>query len=69
MDVLFMARMLQDRYGEKKWTLHMYFEYLEKVFDQVPRKMTEWALRKKGVNERLARVVLQLNEGQAQGVG
>jgi hypothetical protein len=32
-------------------------------FDRVPRKVIEWALRKKGVNERRVRAVMQLYEG------
>ena len=40
----------------------MCFVDLEKAFDRVPRKVIEWALRKKGVNERLVRVVMQLYE-------
>ena len=62
-DALFMARMLQEKYGKKKRKLYMCFVDLEKAFDRVPRKVIEWALRKKGVNENLVRVVMQLYEG------
>jgi hypothetical protein len=62
-DALFMARMLQERYGRKKRKLYMCFVDLEKAFDSVPRKVIEWALRKKGVNERLVGVVMRLYEG------
>jgi hypothetical protein len=62
-DALFMARMLQDRYGRKKRKLYMCFVDLEKAFDRVPRKVIEWALRKKGVNERLVGAVMRLYEG------
>jgi hypothetical protein len=41
----------------------MCFVDLEKAFDHVPRKVIEWALRKKGVNERLVGVVMRLYEG------
>ena len=61
-DALFIARMLQEKYGKKKRRLYMCFVDLEKAFDRVPRKVIEWALRKKGVNERLVRVVMQLYE-------
>jgi hypothetical protein len=47
-DALFMARMLQERYGRKKRMLYMCFVDLEKAFDRVLRKVIEWALRKKG---------------------
>jgi hypothetical protein len=50
-DALFMARMLQERYGRKKRKLYMCFVDLENAFDRVPRKVIEWALRKMGVNE------------------
>ena len=36
---------------------------LEKAFDQVPRKMIEWSLRKKGVNEALIGAIIRLYEG------
>lgn len=62
-DALFMARMLQESYGKKKRKLYMCFVDLEKAFDRVPRKVIEWALRKKGVCERLVRAVMQLYDG------
>ena len=36
---------------------------LEKVFDRVPRKVMEWALRKKGLAEVLVQAVMSLYEG------
>ena len=36
---------------------------LEKVFDRVPRKVMEWALRMKGLAEVLVQVVMSLYEG------
>jgi hypothetical protein len=62
-DALFMARMLQESYGRKKRKLYMCFVDLEKAFDRVPRKVIEWALRKKAVNERLVGAVVRLYEG------
>jgi len=41
----------------------MCFVDLEKAFDRVPRKVIEWALRKRGVNEGLVRAVMRLYEG------
>ena len=36
---------------------------LEKAFDRVPRKVMEWALRKKGLEEVLVQAVTSLYEG------
>ena len=36
---------------------------LKKAFDRVPRKVVEWALRKKGITEALVRAVMSLYKG------
>ena len=36
---------------------------LEKAFDRVPRRVIEFALRKKGVEEKLVQAVMRLYEG------
>ena len=41
----------------------MCFVDLEKTFDRVPRKVLEWAMRKKGIPEVLVRLVMSLYEG------
>ena len=41
----------------------MCFVDLEKTFDRVPRKVMEWALRKKGLAEVLVQAVVSLYEG------
>ena len=41
----------------------MCFVDLEKAFDRVPRKVLEWAMRKRGVPEAMMRAVLSLYEG------
>ena len=41
----------------------MCFVDLEKVYDRVPRKVLEWALRKKNIPEVLVRSVMRLYEG------
>ena len=41
----------------------MGFVDLEKAFDRVPRKVMEWALRKKGLAEVLVQAVMSLYEG------
>ena len=40
--------------------LYMCFVDLEKPFDGVPRKVVEWAMRKKGIPEALVRAVMSL---------
>ena len=44
--------------------LCMCFVDLEKSFDRVPRKVFEWATRKKGIPEVLVRSVMSLYGGQ-----
>ena len=41
----------------------MYFVDIEKALDRVPRKVLEWAMRKKGIPEVLVRSVMSLHEG------
>ena len=41
----------------------MCFVDLEKAFDRVPRKVLEWAMRKKRIPEVLVRSVMSLYEG------
>ena len=45
---------------EKK--LYMCFVDLKKAFDTMPRKVLEWALRKKGIPDVLVRSVMRLYE-------
>ena len=41
----------------------MCFIDLEEAFDRVPRKVLEWAMRKKGIPEAMVRTVMSLYEG------
>ena len=41
----------------------MCFVDLEKAFDREPRKVLEWAMRKKGIPQVLVRLVMSLYEG------
>ena len=44
---LFIFRRMQEEFRERKQKLYMCFVDLEKAFDRVPRKVMEWALKKK----------------------
>ena len=48
---LFIITRMQEEFRRKKKKLNMCFVDLEKAFDKVPRKVMEWALRKKGLAE------------------
>ena len=52
-DAIFFVRQLQEKYlaASKRIYMYMAFVDLEKAFDQVPRKVIWWALRKLGVEE------------------
>ena len=43
--------------------MYMCFVDLEKAFDRVPRRVMEWAMRKKGLPEILVKAVMSLYEG------
>ena len=55
-DADFIIRQLQEKDSTKKKTLYHMFVDLEKVFDKIPREALKWALRKKGVPERLIKL-------------
>ena len=60
---LFMLGRLQEEFRGREKKLYMCFVDLEKAFDRVPRKVMEWALRKKGLAEVLVQAVMTLYEG------
>ena len=43
----FILRRIQEEYREKDKKLYMCFVDLEKPFDRVPRRVMQWALRRK----------------------
>ena len=49
-DALFIVKRMQEEYGEDK-KLYICFMDLEKAFDRFPRRVMQWALRKKGLPE------------------
>ena len=62
-DAIFMVRRLQEKFAEKRRNLYMCFVDLEKDFDRVPRRVIEWALRVKLVEERTVRVIMKMYDG------
>ena len=62
-DALFILRRMQEEFRGKEKKLYMCFVDLEKAFDRVPRKVMEWALRKKSLLEVLVKAVMSLYEG------
>ena len=62
-DAIFILRRMQESYLEKNRKLFICFVDLEKAFDRVPRKVIEWALRKKLVPERLVQAVMSIYKG------
>ena len=56
------VRRIQGEYMAKQWTLYICFVDLEKAFDRVPRKVEEWAMRKKVIPEALFSAVMSLSK-------
>ena len=62
-DAVFILRRIQEEFLAKQKKLYMCFVDLEKAFDRVPRKVVEWAMRKKGIPEALVTAVMSLYKG------
>ena len=62
-DAIFIVRRMQEEYQKKDKKLYMCFVDIEKAFDRVPRKVMEWAMRKKGLLEVIVRAVKSLYNG------
>ena len=62
-DAIFIVRRMQEKYQKKDKNLYMCFIDMEKAFDRVPRKVMEWALRKKGLSEVMIWAVMSLYDG------
>ena len=62
-DALFLVRRLLEEHRAKGQRMYMCFVDLEKAFDRVPRRVMEWAMRKKGLPEILVKAVMSLYEG------
>ena len=62
-DAIFIVRRMQEEYQKKDKKLYMCFVDMEKALDGVPRKVMEWAMRKKGLSEVMVRAVMSLYDG------
>ena len=62
-DAIFTLRQLQEKKIEENQTLYCGFVDLEKAYDRVQREVVFWALRKKGVQERIIRIVESMYDG------
>ena len=62
-DAIFIVRRMQEEYQKKDKNLYMCFVDMEKAFDRVPRKVMEWAMRKKGLSEVIVWAVMSLYDG------
>ena len=51
MDAILIVRRMQEKYQKKDKKLYMCFVDMEKAFHRVPRKVIEWAMRKKSLLE------------------
>ena len=56
-------RRMQEEYQKKDKKLYMCFVDMEKALDRVPRKVMEWAMRKKSLSEVMVLEVMSLYEG------
>ena len=62
-DALFLVRGLQEEHRAKDKRMYMCFVDLEKAFNRVPRRVMEWAIRKKRLSEILVKAVMSHYEG------
>ena len=62
-DAIFIVRRMQEEYQNNDKTLYMCFVDMERAFDRVPKKVMEWAMRKKGLSEVMVWAVMSLYDG------
>ena len=62
-DAVFIIRRIQEEYLAKQKKLYMCYVDLAKALDIVPRKVVEWAMRKKSIPEALVRAEMSQHRG------
>ena len=62
-DAVFILNRIQEEYLAKQKKLHACFVDLQKASERVPRKVEEWAMRKKGIQKALVAAVKNLFKG------
>ena len=62
-DAIFILRQVQEKILEGNCKRYWTFVDLEKAFDRVPREVLYWSLRRKGVTEKLIRVIKSMYDG------
>ena len=63
MDAIFILRQRQEKMLEGNKIMYTAFIDLEKAYDRVPREVLYWCLRKRGVTEKMVRVIQSLYHG------
>ena len=67
-DAAFILQQLQEKHLEVGKDLLLTFVDLEKAYDRIPRDLVYWCLRKRGVPERLVRLVKATYHGSETAV-
>ena len=62
-DVIYILRQMQEKYLIRKRKIYFAFVDLEKTFDQVPRSVLWWAMRKLGIDNWIVRLVKVMYDG------
>ena len=57
------VRRMQEEYQKKDKKLYICCVDMQKAFDRVPRKVMEWAMRKKGLSEVMVQGDMSLYDG------